>query len=330
MNNNVAARILLRQGLARSQTRRTSYHDVVTRTSVVANTAAKAFYSTTQPTTCPQHHRRPLLASPAPESPLETRLRLPRGTRAFHASPAIRKAKKNKDKAEPSRRESKGRAAENNSSSSSGGGNSGGGGAEDGPRHPQPSPEEPLNFADVESRLRKEADHFKAAFKKVHAGGRFDPDVIGGLSVAVDRKAGTSYPLRELAQVVPRGGRAVSLLVHEADHVRAIMSAVQASPEFNQQPQRDPDNELELVLKVQPETRDDLVRRVRDLANDWTARVRLIRQKRDKTHVAWKKAGAVGADMKFTADKELDKLIKSTTDEIERIKTSAVKAADSL
>lgn len=294
-------------------------------TSTVANTATKASYSSQPP--CFRHHRRPLLASPAPESPSEPNLDLPRGTRAFHASPAIHKAKKGK------KRDGQAWVAESSGGSGNSGSGSGSGSgstAEDGPRHPKPSSEEPLNFADVESRLRKEAEHFKAVFKKVHAGGRFDPDVIGALIVAVDRKAGTSYPLRELAQVVPRGGRAVSLLVHEAAYVRPIMSAVQASPDFNQQPQRDPDNELELTLKIEPETRDDLVRRVRAVANDWTTRVRQIRQKRDKTHLAWKKAGEVSADMRFTADKELDKLIKVATDEIDALKNSAVKAAESL
>lgn len=167
-------------------------------------------------------------------------------------------------------------------------------------------------------------------FKKVHAGGRFDPEVVGALSVTVDKRAGTSYPLRELAQVVPRGGRAVSLLAHEAGYVKAIMSAVQASPDFNQQPQRDPDNELELVLRVEPETREDLVARVRAVANEWTSRVRHIRQRRDKTHLAWKKTGAIGADMRYKADGELDKVIKVATDEIEALKSSAIKAADSL
>lgn len=290
------------------------------RTGIVANTAAKASYST-QPT-CFQHRQRSLPASPAPKSPVEPNLDLPRGTRAFHASPAIRKAKKN-SKAESRKHDTKSGAAPNN-------GSSGSNGAEDGSKHPQPSPEDPLNFADVESRLKREAEHFRAVFKKVHAGGRFDPDVIGALSVTVDKKAGTSYPLRELAQIVPRGGRAVSLLVHEADYVKAIMSAVQASPDFNQQPQRDPDNELELILKVEPESRDDLIGRIRALANEWTSRVRHIRQKRDKTHLSWKKIGAVSADMRFKADKDLDKVIKTATDEIEAQKNSALKAAESL
>jgi ribosome recycling factor len=169
----------------------------------------------------------------------------------------------------------------------------------------------------------------KGFFKKLQTGGRFDPEVIGALRVTVDKKSGgPAYPLRELAQVVPRGGRTVSLLVHEEGYVKAIMSAVQASPEFNQQPQRDPDNELELVLKIEPEKREDLVRRIKHTAHEWRERVRLVRQKRDKVHVAWKKEGTLGPDLKVKADKELEKLIKAAVAQIDELEKSTLKVAE--
>ncbi|KAI0468514.1 ribosome recycling factor [Xylaria cf. heliscus] len=300
--SNAAARALLRQGLARPQAGRTSYD--VARASIV----------NARPT-C-QRCERPLFASTTAGSSLH----LSQGTRAFHASPIAHKKKKEENQ-KPGRGKSAEKPANNSSSSSSAE-------ADDGPKHPQPSPEEPLNFADVESRLQRHAEHFKASLKKMHTGGRFDPDVVGALSVTVDKKAGDAYPLRELAQVVPRGGRAVSLLVHEAAYVKPIMSAVQASPDFNQQPQRDPDNELELLLKVEPEKPDDLVRRARAVAHEWRERVRAVRQKRDKLHVTWKKDGALGPDLKRTADKELDKVIKAAIAEVDEAEKSAVKVAE--
>ncbi|KAI0872627.1 ribosome recycling factor [Hypoxylon argillaceum] len=304
--SNAAARTCLRQGFARSQTRGISY-DVV-RTSIVGVAAAPTYQ---------RYSRSPLVSTP-PRSPLD----LPHSTRAFHTSPAVHKSKKKED---AGRGKSNGKHAESSSSSSSSASDS----TEDGPKHPQPNPEEPLDFADVESRLTRHAEHFKAIFKKLHTGGRFDPDVVGALRVTVDRKAGDAYPLRELAQVVPRGGRAVSLLAHEAAYVKPIMSAVQASPEFNQQPQRDPDNELELVLRIEPERPEDLVRRAKAVANEWRDRVRSARQRRDKQHVTWKKEGALGPDLKRTADKELDKVIKAAMTEIDEVEKSAVKAAES-
>ncbi|TRX94176.1 hypothetical protein FHL15_004944 [Xylaria flabelliformis] len=245
------------------------------------------------------------------------------GSRAFHASPTSHKKKK-----EETQKPARGKSAEKpNSSSGSSGGSSID--ADDGPKHPQPSPDEPLDFADVESRLQKHADHFNPSLKKMQTGGRFDPDAVGALQVTVDKKAGESYPLRELAQVVPRGGRAVSLLVHEAEYVKPIMSAVQTSADFNQQPQRDPDNELELILKIEPEKRDELVKRVKATAHEWRERIRAVRQKRDKLHVTWKKDKVVGPDLKNTADKELEKIIKAAVAEVDEAEKNAIKIAES-
>lgn len=202
-----------------------------------------------------------------------------------------------------------------------------------GAKHPTPSPEEPLNFADVESRIKQQDERFTTALKKLRSGGRFNPDVIGALRVPAPdapKGSGTTYALRELAQIVPRpGGRSVSLLAHEASSVRAIMSAVQASPDFNQQPQRDPDNELELVLKVEAESRDEAARRVRAACHEWRERIRSIRQRRDKLHAAWRKEGSIGPDLKHTADKHLDKVIKAKIAAIDSAEKEALKAADS-
>lgn len=266
----------------------------------------------------------------------------PRGVRALHTSPAFFKSKKREEKeaaaaaaaAEGKGKgaaegKSKGKGKNNNNTNTSANTATSTPAADDGPKHPQPSSDEPLNFADVESRLRKHAEYFKASFKKMHTSGRFDPDVIGSLRVTVDKKEDQAYPLRELAQVVPRGGRAVSLLVHDAEYVKPIMSAVQSSAEFNQQPQRDPDNELELVLRIEPESREDLVRKVKATAHDWRERVRSVRQKRDKLHATWKKDGTLGPDLKRTVDKELEKVIKASIAEIDEAEKAAVKVAES-
>ncbi|KAI0397410.1 ribosome recycling factor [Xylariaceae sp. FL0594] len=245
--------------------------------------------------------------------------------RSFHTSPLVHK-KKDKEQKQAARHESAGRAAAAAKASARGDPGDG----DDGGKHPHPNPEDPCQFADVKSRLEKHAEYFKAALKKLHTGGRFDPEAIGSLKVLVDKKEGTVYPLHELAQVVPRGGRAVSLLVHDADWVKPIMSAVQASPDYNQQPQRDPDNELELTLKVEPEKREDIAKRVKAVAHEWRERVRAVRQKRDKLHVTWRKEGLVGPDLKVTADKQLEKVIETATAEIDEAEKQALKAVERL
>ncbi|KAI0966480.1 ribosome recycling factor [Xylaria arbuscula] len=298
--SNTAARNLLQHGILRPRIGR--IYD-----------AARA--TTPYRSICQRCEQRPLLASSSPRlssKPLN-------GLRSLHTSPALSKSKKKEEPQKRTANSGRGKSAEKSSEKTTD--NT----PDDGPKHPQPSPDEPLNFADVESRLSKHTEHFKALLKQ-QSGAKFDADVIGALRVATDKKTGETYPLRELAQVVPRGGRAVSLLVHEADYVKPIMSAVQASPQFNQQPQRDADNELELILKIEPEKREDVVKRVKGSAHEWRERVRAVRQKRDKLHATWKKDGLMGPDLKRTADKELEKVIKAATAEIDEAEKNALKA----
>ncbi|KAI1251907.1 hypothetical protein MGN70_006478 [Eutypa lata] len=304
------------------------------RVPTAASTAA-AYRSLCQQ--CHHHHRRPALIPTPPSSGAAARIiSVPSSNSRLLHTTAIR-LKKGKSR-EPGGKDSKGKTgdehkkrATHNADASSGDGDgdgsSGGGG---GPKHPTPTPEEPLDFADVKSRIAQHDEHFAMSLKKLRSGGRFNPDVLGALRVeAPDAAKGTTYPLRELAQVVPRGGRTVSILAHEAAAVKPIMSAVQASGDFNQQPQRDPDNELELVLRIEPERREDVQRRVKAVCHEWRERVRQVRQRRDKLHASWQKEKALLPDLKKTADKELDKIIKAKMAEIDGAEKEALKVAES-
>ncbi|ROT39532.1 ribosome recycling factor [Sodiomyces alkalinus F11] len=177
-------------------------------------------------------------------------------------------------------------------------------------KHPKPNPADLLDLTDLTTRWSALDAHYRDALKKLSTGGRFNPDVIGALPVTPDPKhdPGQRYPLRELAQVVPRQGRIVSLLVHDKAHVRPIVDAVQASPDFNQQPQRSPDNDLELTLTVEPERREDLAARAHALTHIWRDRVRQATEKRRKVHAKWLVQKEVVPDLKRRADAEVLKV----------------------
>ncbi|RYO74541.1 hypothetical protein DL764_010800 [Monosporascus ibericus] len=297
--------------------------------SVVAAALASASASASSArytTICRQCHDQrapsPLLAPSAPRTIASSRRsRNPEALASLHTTSANLKKGKSRDSGgDAGKKRGAGAVAEAQDA-----GDAGDGGA----RHPTPTPEDPLDFADVRSRIARQDEHYADALKKLRSGGRFNPDVLGALRVAVTKGSpAETYPLRELAQVIPRGGRTVSILAHEAGSIRAIMSAVQASSEFNQQPQRDPDNELELVMKIEPESRDDVVRRVKAACHEWRERVRRERQRRDKLHTAWRKEGNIGPDLKRTADKQLDKIIKAKMAEIDAAEKEALKAAE--
>lgn len=195
-------------------------------------------------------------------------------------------------------------------------------------KHPASDSADPLNFADVTSRWAAADAHFRDAIKKLCAGGRFNPDVIGALQVQPDRKSTQTFPLRELAEVVPRGGRTISLLVHEREYLKPIVGAIQASADFNQQPQRDPDNELELLLKVELERKEDQVKRLKTLCQGWKDRVRAAKAKREKQLDKWAKDKTILVDINRKGHDELGKMQKKKFDEIDKAEEQAIRALD--
>ena len=186
---------------------------------------------------------------------------------------------------------------------------------------PQPDPEDPLNFDSVLAAYTPVDAHFKAQLAAMAHGGRFNPTNLGALPVSVKEhgaEAAAVFPLRELAQVVPRSGRTISLLVHDKEYIKPIMSAVQASKEFNQQPQRSDDNDLELLLKVELERKDDVARRVKENMQAYRERIRQVRSRHEKALKEWKKNGTVLPDVVKRAEKELQKVQDKKMKEIDQ------------
>ncbi|KAK1255006.1 hypothetical protein MKX08_009001 [Trichoderma sp. CBMAI-0020] len=194
----------------------------------------------------------------------------------------------------------------------------------------QPNPEDPLDFSSLIAAYAPIDAHFKTQLQAVLHGGRFNPDALGALPVALKDDDGSkvTFPLHELAQIVPRSGRIISLLVNDREYLKPIMSAVQSSKDFNQQPQRSDDNELELLLKVEMERKDDLVRRVKDACQGWRDRVRQARTKHEKALKEWKKNGTVLPDVVRKADKELQKVQDKKMKEIDGEEAQVIKQLD--
>jgi ribosome recycling factor len=200
-------------------------------------------------------------------------------------------------KKQPEQKAAKGSPSQTSTSSSSTG------------KAPKPNPEEPLNLADVEYAFAKGTEHFLSELTKARSGGRFNPETLGALRVRPDKKSPETFPLHELAAVVPRqGSRKVSVLVHELANVKAVMSAIQASPDFNQQPQRVEDNEQELVLMAEAEDPREAAKRLKDILNAWRQQVRDARHVRDQVVKKWRANNTITEDDLHRIAKELQKL----------------------
>lgn len=172
--------------------------------------------------------------------------------------------------------------------------------------------------------------HFKTQLSNIAHGGRFNPDQLGSLSVPVkvDGEDMGTFPLSELAQVVPRSGRTISLLVNDREYIKPIMSAVQSSPEFNQQPQRSEDNDLELTLRVEIQRKDEIKKRVKEVAQQWRDRVRQARAKTDKQLKDWKKNGVVLPDVVKRGEKEVQKIQDKKMKDIDSEETNTMRQLD--
>jgi ribosome recycling factor len=121
--------------------------------------------------------------------------------------------------------------------------------------------------------LKKHADQAKAQFPDLRSARSINLDPLAKLPVK-NKQTGQVTRLDELAVVVPTKGRGVEIRMHSASSRRDIMSAVQASEAFNQQPQPDPDNELVLNMRLEAESTADRLRLVHDACHRWRTGVR--------------------------------------------------------
>lgn len=238
--------------------------------------------------------------------------------RLFSISPALQKKRKAEVGA-PARRPGPDPSSSSSSNSASASSS----------KHPKPDPDQPLDFSSLQAAYAPIDAHHKAQLQAMLHGGRFNPSQLGALPVPLP-SAGSgggdqTFPLLELAQIVTRpGGRSVSLLVNERAYIKPIMSAVQASRDFNQQPQRSDENELELVLRVEMERPDDAARRVRDVAQAWRERLRQARTRHEKVLKEWKQSGKVLPDVFRRADKELQKVQDKKMKEVDQVEAQTL------
>ncbi|KAK3949541.1 ribosome recycling factor domain-containing protein, partial [Pseudoneurospora amorphoporcata] len=167
------------------------------------------------------------------------------------------------------------------------------------PSRPVPSPETPYDLSDLTYAFDRADKHFLAQLKTLRSGSRFSADSIGALAVFPDKKnTALTYPLRDLATVaqVSGSGRKWSILCFDESSVKPIMSAVQNSPDFNQQPQRSEENPLELTITVEPERAEDVQKRVKELCQMWRDKLRAESHKREALHKKWKQGGSILED----------------------------------
>lgn len=99
-------------------------------------------------------------------------------------------------------------------------------------------------------------ERLKNDLSKLRTGGRFNPEVIENLRVHLVKDSKASERLGDLAQVLPKGGRSLMILVGEKEHVKHVMSAVQGSKDLNLTPVVDAQNVSQLNVPIPPPTKE--------------------------------------------------------------------------
>jgi ribosome recycling factor len=77
--------------------------------------------------------------------------------------------------------------------------------------------EDPYDFTTLEEGILKALDKLKNDLSKLRTGGRFNPEVLENLRVHLIKDNKSSERLGDLAQVLPKGGRNLMILVGEKE-----------------------------------------------------------------------------------------------------------------
>ncbi|KAL8381384.1 hypothetical protein RB595_005583 [Gaeumannomyces hyphopodioides] len=187
------------------------------------------------------------------------------------------------------------------------------------------NPENADDFGEVEELYARLTKRTRERLQAMRQGGRFSPDALGRVLVMLSKGA-AAVPLSEAALVDVQGGRVVQLTLFEPAHRRAVMSAIQSSPQFNQQPQPDPDDDAVLTLKVEPERLDDQLRAVREACHGLRDGLRRVTAARQKKHAQWGRAALVLPDAVAQLNKRVQKMQDAQMKEVDLMENDCVKA----
>lgn len=78
---------------------------------------------------------------------------------------------------------------------------------------PESSAADPFDLTQLHDGVADALARLNHDLQKLRSGGRLNPEVIESLRVTVDKNSNETVKLGELAQVVPKGGRAVAIIM---------------------------------------------------------------------------------------------------------------------
>ncbi|TGO36524.1 hypothetical protein BHYA_0122g00170 [Botrytis hyacinthi] len=189
---------------------------------------------------------------------------------------------------------------------------------------------DPFDFSTLQAGIDKSLEKLKNDLGKLRTGGRFNPEVLEGLRVKLGKDAKESFRLGDLAQVMPKGGRSVLVLVGEKDHIKPILSTIQSST-LSLQPTPDPHNPLALNIPIPPptkESRDSALQAASKAGEIASNGVRNARGAMQKKLRAMEVKKTVRPDDSKKAHKEMEKVVEKGNGEVKKIVDAARKGME--
>lgn len=174
-------------------------------------------------------------------------------------------------------------------------------------------------------------ERLKTDLSKLRPGGRFNPELLETLRVQPQKTSNNTYPLSDLAQVIPKG-RTMQILVSEESYVKPVASAIQGS-RLSLTPTPDPSGQSPtlLVVQVPPPTAESrklvVAEAVKagDKAGDGVRAARGAQQKRLRKIEMGR---AARPDDLRKAGKLMEAAVEKATGEVKRIVEGAKKVLD--
>ncbi|KAH7391423.1 ribosome recycling factor-domain-containing protein [Cadophora sp. MPI-SDFR-AT-0126] len=191
--------------------------------------------------------------------------------------------------------------------------------------------EDPYDFSTLESSIEKVLEKLKNDLSKLRTGGRFNPEVLENLRVHLVKDSKATEKLGDLAQVLPKGGRSLMILVGEKDHVKPIISAIQGSKDLNLQPVQDAKNAAQLNVPIPPPTKES-----RDLALGAASKtgetanvgIRNARGAMQKRLRAMEIKKTIRPDDLKKASKEMEKIVEKAVADVKKTVDAARKGME--
>ncbi|KAF2089491.1 ribosome recycling factor [Saccharata proteae CBS 121410] len=194
--------------------------------------------------------------------------------------------------------------------------------------------DEAYDFSTLETQILKALEHLTHKLAELRAGGRFNPEALEKLKVSLKAGAGTgkeTHQLGELAQVIPKG-RMMSVVAGDEDHIKPLMSAIQASP-YSLTPQiPKPDAPTTITVPIPPPTGDsrrqaiDAAHQAAQKADKDIHNARAAHQKKLRS---FQVGNEVRPDDIKKAQKMMEDVVKKGSAEVKRITDGAKRVLES-